>query len=82
MRGIIARIADEHGFTANDLVGTSTSRKIAYARFAAIREIKAVMGFSDIHIGRIFNRDRTTIIHALGRRKHVLPSDMKGTKAA
>jgi len=56
------------GVTVNDMKSPRRDRAIIPARFEAIWRIKHKTMLSLPQIGRIFNRDHTTIIHAI--RKH------------
>lgn len=65
-REIVERVADYTGFKPGDLTGHCRLRKIVLARWLAIwlvRELRPDLSIS--LIGRLFNRDHTTIIHAL-----------------
>ena len=63
---LIEMIAREHGVTMAELMGVSRRQKYCIAR----REIWRVLrdqGISLPRIGRMFNRDHTTILHGLRR---------------
>ena len=64
---IIFRCAQSHGVTIQDVLGDSRERSIVRARHQAIRLIfEGFQGrYSIATIGRIFNRDHTSIMHAL-----------------
>jgi len=62
---IIARVATAHSVTVAELLGPSHVRKLAYARWEAMAEIKAELGDSLSAIGRLFNRDHTSVMHGL-----------------
>jgi chromosomal replication initiator protein len=57
-------IAKEYDYTAEDIIGKNRSRKLV-----EIRRKCAVMlrekGYSTTEIGRIMNRDHSTIVHSL-----------------
>ncbi|PRD42097.1 hypothetical protein C5748_18250 [Phyllobacterium phragmitis] len=63
---IIARVAHQHGFTYDDIIGLSRSRKLINVRFEAIAAVRAARPNMTLpEIGKRFNRDHTTILHAL-----------------
>lgn len=65
-RRIIARVAEKHGLTPDDLTGPSRVHDVILARWEAILEVRTV--YPDrglIWLGQQFNRDHTTILHAL-----------------
>lgn len=59
----IDSIADDHGLTRNDILGRSRSPRVVRARHEAMARVRA-LGFSYPELGRIFNRDHTTIMQA------------------
>jgi chromosomal replication initiation ATPase DnaA len=66
VREIAASVADKYGLTVDDLRGTDRTRRVAWPRQEAMAEIRRHrqdMSLPDI--GRFFNRDHTTVIHAL-----------------
>lgn len=62
----INEIAQEHGYTVEDILGPSRLK-----RLVAVRRLCILMfrdrGFSTIEIGRAMNRCHTTILHALNK---------------
>lgn len=62
----IDAIAQNHGYTAEDILG-----KARHKRLVAVRRICILMlrtqGYSTTEIGRIMNRDHSTICHALNK---------------
>lgn len=65
---IIARVAAEHGFTIGDILGPRRSKPLIRARHLAMAEVsERRRDLSLLTLGRIFNRDHTTILHALRR---------------
>lgn len=65
-REIIARIAKLHDVEPDDITGPSRASEICEARFCVMRELRA-KGWSTPRIGRLLNRDHTTIVHGLRR---------------
>lgn len=65
-REIIARVAKLHDLTAEDITGPSRLAEHCEARFHVTRELRA-SGRSVSAIGRMLNRDHTTIVHGLRR---------------
>lgn len=70
-RGIIREVADAFSMEPNDLTGESRKADHIIARFVAIRLIRdrtwsdGTPRFSTTRIGGFFNRDHSTIGHAL-----------------
>ena len=65
---IIKQVANEHGVTAQDILGTGRLRKFTVARHEAIRRVKAEKpNLSYPAMGLIFHRDHDTIMYALGK---------------
>ena len=62
---VVARVADVYGVTLTEVMGRSRRRPIVSARHAAMRAVSAEFGDSSAEIGRLFNRDHTTVLHAL-----------------
>ena len=69
-REIIEGIAAQYGLTYSDIVGHRREGHIVCARHEAIAAVAATYpGASSTTLGRLFNRDHTSILHALGRTK-------------
>jgi len=67
MRSITADVAKRHGLTVEDLRGPERRQAAVRARHEAMAIIRAQGRFSLPQIGKFFNRDHTTVIHALRR---------------
>ncbi|WP_332763979.1 helix-turn-helix domain-containing protein [Phenylobacterium sp.] len=67
MRTIAFRVAEKHGLTLDDLRSPSRRRPLVVARQEAMHEIRQATTQSLPAIGRFFDRDHTTVIHALER---------------
>ena len=63
---LVAQIARTHGLTAADLIGPSKVRSVCIVRWRAMKALRD-HGRSLSSIGRILNRDHTTILHGLRR---------------
>lgn len=61
---LVANVARLHGFTAADLMGPSRARPLCIARWRAMRQLRD-RGRSYASIGRLFNRDHSTVMHGL-----------------
>lgn len=67
-RRIIAEVAARHGLTRQDILGEGRSAAVVRARYEAIAEVRRVYpDKSLIWLGMVFERDHSTIIHALRR---------------
>lgn len=65
-RSIIRRVAAEYGTTYANIVGSDVFAHIVCARHAAIRAVhEAHPSYSHKKLGRIFNKDHSSIINAL-----------------
>lgn len=63
---IIAAIAESHNLTKADIINQDRRRPVVRARHEAIAAVhKAHPNWSYPLLGRIFERDHTTILHAL-----------------
>jgi chromosomal replication initiation ATPase DnaA len=62
---IIKQVAVEHGVTVRDILGPRRHAHIVRARWKAIRAVYETFDDSLPHIGRTFNRDHTSVMHAL-----------------
>lgn len=68
-REIVRRVAEIHGYTFEDLTGPRLEKKLVHARFDAIKAVAdGRPDLSLVQIGRIFNRDHTSMINALKKR--------------
>lgn len=63
---ILARVADAHGLTPDDIRGRSHTRPVVLARWEAMSALRAA-GASTTAIGRAVRRDHTTVMHGLLR---------------
>lgn len=62
----IEQIAEEHGVPVADIMArTRMSQNTARARHEAMAMLRRDFGDSTTQIGRLFNRDHTTVIYAL-----------------
>ena len=65
-KAIIAVVAKEHGVTSLAILGDCRTRKIVDIRFAAVRAVHEAYphkGYKEL--GRIFNRDHSSLLHAM-----------------
>lgn len=68
-REIISRVGALHGYTLAEITGPRLEKKLVQARFDAIKAVADHRpDLSLPQIGRIFNRDHTSILHALRKR--------------
>lgn len=65
---IISEVAAKHGLTCAHIIGPQRLRTYVRARRAAIHAVLvAYPHMSSPQLGRLFNRDHSTILHALRR---------------
>lgn len=60
----IGEIAYKYGFTVEDMLGTRRFKKMVAVRRECIAMLRA-KGYSTTEIGRIMNRDHSTIVTSL-----------------
>jgi chromosomal replication initiator protein len=65
VESIIKEICKYYSLTAEQVKGKSRKREIVKARFISIYIIKNETDFTLSAIGRIFNRDHSTILHSI-----------------
>lgn len=61
---IVHMVANRHNVTAADIMGRNREAKIVTARWAAIAAVRYATGDGLSALGRFFNRDHTSILHA------------------
>lgn len=64
--GLVTQVARTHGFTVADLVGPSRVHGVCLARWRAMKALRD-NGRSFTAIGRLFNRDHSSVIYGLRR---------------
>lgn len=64
-RRIVAEVAAAHGMKPKDILGARRSRPFVTARHAVICALADNTGLSLAGIGRLINKDHTTVLHAL-----------------
>lgn len=69
-RAIIARMESEHGLVAGDILSSSRRRKVCYARWRVMRELRALK-YKLPKIGVCLGVDHTTCINGLRRLSEV-----------
>lgn len=68
VKAIMAEVALKHGFTVEDILGRSRVKGLVEARHEAMHEVaKARPAMSLPQLGRIFNRDHSTVLSALNK---------------
>lgn len=66
-RRLIQKIAEEYGFTYDDIVGRARPAKLVEARFHVCWYLTQKMKCSENGVGRMLNKDHTTVRHAITR---------------
>lgn len=80
---IIREVACEHGVTVSDILSQSRKYPIAAARHDAMKRIRAELKYSYPQIGRMFDRDHSSVIWACrGGRPGQLRRAIQPRKAA
>lgn len=67
MRKIVRDVAADYGVSAGDIMGPSRLRDHAWPRQVSMWRIRRELDESFPKIGRFFNRDHTTVMHAVAR---------------
>lgn len=62
----IDTIAQQYGYTVEDMLGKSRLKRVVAVRRLCILMLRG-KGYSTTEIGRIMNRDHSTIVHALNK---------------
>jgi chromosomal replication initiation ATPase DnaA len=62
----IGAIAQDHGYTVADILGPKRRRHLVSVRNLCVAMLRN-KGYSTTEIGRIMNRDHSTIVHALNK---------------
>lgn len=75
---IILEVAQESGLTVNDLKSAARQRPLARARQRAMWLIAKQTELSLPQIGKIFNRDHTTVLHAIRYMNRTLGANVRG----
>lgn len=60
----IGEIAESYGFTVDDMIGKRKHKMLMKARRECVAMLRA-KGLSTPQIGKIMNRDHSTIVHSL-----------------
>ena len=62
---ILEKVAKKYGVSTEDIRGSKRTKEIAWARHISIYLIRKLTDMSLPQIGKIFNRDHTTVINSL-----------------
>jgi len=62
----IDAIAQEHGYTVEDILGKSRLKHLVSVRRLCVLMLRDC-GYSTTEIGRLMDRDHSTIVHALNK---------------
>lgn len=62
----IENLAEGYGYTAADMLGKSRFKRVVAVRRLCILMLRE-KGYSTTEIGRVMNRDHSTIVHALNK---------------
>jgi chromosomal replication initiation ATPase DnaA len=69
----IDAIAELHGYTLADILGKSKQRPLVEVRRKCVLRMRN-KGYSTLAIGRIMNRDHSTIVHSLQKSRAEMES--------
>lgn len=75
MLGVIKKVSEATGVPVDDITGPRRHKHILRARNFAILTCRDYVGASLPAIGRVFNRDHTTVINAIRRMDEVMTLD-------
>lgn len=76
---IAVEVADKHQIPVADLRSHNKTRHLVGARAELAWRMQQELALSPFRIGQLLKRDRTTIIHLLGR--HAVTNDLPGHPA-
>lgn len=62
----IEHLAEGYGYTVEDMLGKSRFKRVVAVRRLCVLMLRE-KGYSTTEIGRIMNRDHSTIVHALNK---------------
>lgn len=74
-RDVVDAVAAQMHVDAALMVGRSHTRTITRARQVAMYLLCEIHGLSTTCVGRFFGRDHSTVVHAIGKIRELLPSD-------
>lgn len=60
---IINEVAEKRGLSAKEIKSEKAWRYLVAARFEAVKRLRDELGYSFPQIGRLLNRDHTTILY-------------------
>lgn len=75
---IMREVAQAHRVSVDDMIGPRKHRVVYQARREAMARIRDELGFSFPKIGRLFNRDHTSVLAACRGIKSINPQAEKG----
>jgi chromosomal replication initiation ATPase DnaA len=70
-RRLITKLAEEHGYTYEDVVGRSRKQKLSEARFSIYTYLNSKMKLSVTRIGKLLQKDHTSVMHGVKRWKEM-----------
>lgn len=76
---IILQVCEEFGLSRSELLGQSRKESLVPARHEACWRIAKATSLSLPHIGSIFNRDHTSILHAIRKRNEFHGENVRRT---
>lgn len=75
---IMHAVAKQHGVGAADIMSQSRRRHIINARFEVFYRLRIDLGMSYMRIAALFNKDHSTVIHAVNKLRRKLLDEGKG----
>ncbi len=79
-RAIIKEIAELRGLEPREILGRSRFQNVVRARVEVAKRLDE-RGYSSPQIGKILNRDHTTVLYYIGRgRRHIKPPRWRAPK--
>lgn len=78
---IISKICDQYGVNPEYMVIRKRTKELVFPRHLAMYVIKKRTGLPVTAIGKIFNRDHTTVIHAVRMIENYIETDSLGKRA-
>lgn len=74
-RRLIHKLAQEHGYTYEDIVGPSRKRPLCHARFHVYWYLTQRMKVPELRVGNMLKKDHATVRHGLAKWQARLDAD-------
>lgn len=76
-RYVIAKVLVKHGMTFIDIAGQAKSQKFVDCRFEIYYRLRRELGLSLMQVGRMLNKDHTSVLHGYRRMEEKIANGYK-----